>query len=437
MNDLRNRRILVIDDNSAIHEDFRKILAGNRPSSLVLDQEVEELLGASKPLTRTFAFKLESAFQGEEALEKVRQALAAGEPHAMAFVDMRMPPGWDGVETIRRIWQVQPDLEVVICTAHSDYSWQEIQHSLGVSDRLLILKKPFDNVEVQQLALAVTEKWNLRNLARLHTEGLSELVRLRTRETLRAHQSKCEFLANVGHELLTPMNSILSTAGQLGATPLNDAQKHLLTDLQQSGQRLLGLLNDVLTFNSIESGKFNLQAVKFDLRALCDSILQDHAAKAGGKGLELKGAVHANLPSQAQGYPDHIRQVLVLLLDNAIKFTDQGSISLDIQPAAPWARTVEFSVTDTGRGISTEQMASLRHPFSQVESGQARKAGGIGMGLTLAKQLVDLMGGWLEFSSKPGQGSTFSFTLSLAQENNAPSSAGAGQGDAKPNSQAA
>src|SRR5207302_332105 len=124
-----------------------------------------------------------------EALGLVERAMAANQPHAMAFVDMRMPPGWDGLETIRRLWQIHPHLEVVICTAYSDHSWQEIQQTLGSADRLLILKKPFDKVEVQQLALALTEKSNLRRVAQLRTDGLQELVRLRTRDLSQEQQN--------------------------------------------------------------------------------------------------------------------------------------------------------------------------------------------------------------------------------------------------------
>jgi len=174
-----NRRILVVDDNPAIHEDFRKILAAGDASTSMIDQEAEELLGGTKLKSLGLAFTLDSAFQGQEALDKIKKAVAANQPHAMAFIDMRMPPGWDGLETIRRVWQIYPELEVVICTAYSDHSWQQIQQTLGIADRLLILKKPFDKVEVQQLALAVTEKWNLRRTAQLRTEGLQELVRAR------------------------------------------------------------------------------------------------------------------------------------------------------------------------------------------------------------------------------------------------------------------
>jgi signal transduction histidine kinase len=415
MNDLRNRRILLIDDNPAIHEDFRKILLTEDPSGSTIDQEAEALFGGSQTAAAGFTVQLDSALQGEEALAKVNHAMATGEPYAMAFVDMRMPPGWDGLETIRRIWQVCPDLEMVICTAYSDHSWQEIQSTLGISDRLLILKKPFDKVEVQQIALAITEKWNLRRLTQLHSEGLSELIRQRTRETVNAHQSKNEFLANINQELLTPMNGILRITELLSKTSLNREQSELVTELQQSGQRLLVLLNDVLLFNKVESGRLDLQSVCFDLRGLCQSAVEASGIKARAKGLEVNLSVEAKVPSEARGYPDHIKQVLTLLLDNAVKFTDQGGVNLKVRPTIK-PQTVEFAVTDTGRGIPPDRIAILKYPFSQLD-GSLPQAGGIGLGLTLAKRLAGAMGGWLEFQSQPGRGSTFSFFLPLPQGN--------------------
>ena len=201
-----NRRILLVDDNPAIHEDFRKILDAEGGSVSAIDQMAEQLLGTANPAAPGVAFALDSAFQGQEALSIVEKAIAANQPHAMAFVDMRMPPGWDGLETIRRLWQVHADLEVVICTAYSDHSWQHIQQTLGSADRLLILKKPFDKVEVQQLALALTEKWNLRRIAQLRTDGLEELVRLRTRD-LSASEAYFRSLTDNALDLITLLDA--------------------------------------------------------------------------------------------------------------------------------------------------------------------------------------------------------------------------------------
>lgn len=178
-----NNRILIIDDNPAIHDDFRKILQG---SGAPVDHSVDDLLSAVLGKTGKrdvrVSFELDSAYQGLEGLEKVVAACNEGRPYALAFVDIRMPPGWDGVETVARLWAKDPALQVVICTAYSDYSWQEIVDKLGNSDRLVILKKPFDNIEVLQLAHAMTKKWIVTRQAAVKFEDLDRLVRERTNE---------------------------------------------------------------------------------------------------------------------------------------------------------------------------------------------------------------------------------------------------------------
>ncbi len=167
-----NRRILIVDDNRAIHDDVRKILCG-RPTGEVGDLEAE-LFGAERQ--PDVAFELSSAYQGAEGVELVRAAVAAGRPLAVALVDMRMPPGIDGLNTIARMWEIDPELQVVICTAYSDAGWDDIVQRFGATDRLLVLKKPFDLAEVSQLALALTEKWQL---ARDAAARVAELARSR------------------------------------------------------------------------------------------------------------------------------------------------------------------------------------------------------------------------------------------------------------------
>ena len=178
MSDQKTRRILVIDDNQAIHADFRKILVA-RPES-DLDRTEAALFSTESDTTRPFYFELDSAHQGEEGLAKLCIALHEGRPYAVAFVDMRMPPGWDGVQTILRLWDKDPDLQVVICTAYADYTWSQILDQLGVGDRLLILKKPFDNAEVSQIACALSEKWHLAKLAKLQMDDLEGMIQTRT-----------------------------------------------------------------------------------------------------------------------------------------------------------------------------------------------------------------------------------------------------------------
>ncbi len=191
----RCQRILIIDDNPAIHEDVRKILGAPAREDSSLDSEAAELFGSSVETLTAVEFEIDSAFQGQEGLAKVQHALDEGRPYAMAFVDVRMPPGWDGIETISRIWKMYPELQVVICTAYSDYSWEEMIGKVGKTDNLVILKKPFDNIEVLQLAHTLTQKWTLGNRLQVHLDGLDKIVATRTQELQAANSRLREEMA--------------------------------------------------------------------------------------------------------------------------------------------------------------------------------------------------------------------------------------------------
>jgi CheY-like chemotaxis protein len=159
-----NTRILIVDDNEDIHRDFRQILMPGEKAAVLsrMDQLEAAIMGepAAPQPPRQQSFELTSAFQGAEALARVQQALKDGAPYALVFIDIRMPPGWDGFQTLTRLWQEDPHLQAVLCSAYSDYTWETLQAQYGKTDRLLILKKPFDPVEVRQMAGALVEKWN-------------------------------------------------------------------------------------------------------------------------------------------------------------------------------------------------------------------------------------------------------------------------------------
>ena len=182
LNHEKNRRILVIDDNRAIHDDFRKILAPDTRATAALDAAGTKLFGETGAVVRKIQYEMGSAYQGQEGVTLLKAALEAGRPYAIAFVDIRMPPGWDGVETTKRIWALDPEVQIVLCTAYADYSWDDIMEKIGNCDGLLILKKPFDTVEALQMAHALTEKWWLHRQSRRKMEELESLVAERTRE---------------------------------------------------------------------------------------------------------------------------------------------------------------------------------------------------------------------------------------------------------------
>jgi PAS domain S-box-containing protein len=185
----KNRRVLVIDDNRAIHDDFRKILSPANATTAALDATELAVFGGQTAVVQRAQFELDSAYQGQEGVLLVEKALAARLPYAMAFVDVRMPPGWDGVETTKRIWELDPDIQIVLCTAYSDYSWGEMFEKLGRRDGLLILKKPFDAVEALQMAHALREKWWLHQQFRRKMEELENRVADRTRELQQTNQA--------------------------------------------------------------------------------------------------------------------------------------------------------------------------------------------------------------------------------------------------------
>ncbi len=176
-------RVLIIDDNAAIHEDFRKILGEVSGARTALRDVQSTLFGGDSPSPAGTFFDIDCASQGEEGLGLVRKALADGRPYSVAFVDGRMPPGWDGIETISHLWRAHPELQVVLCTAYSDYSWDQIRRVLGETDSMVILKKPFDNVEVLQLTHTLTNKWELNRQVQGRLADLDRLVSERTEQS--------------------------------------------------------------------------------------------------------------------------------------------------------------------------------------------------------------------------------------------------------------
>ncbi len=191
-------RVLVIDDNAAIHQDYRKILVAGE--NALMSAAEAGLLGGQQPDTERPAFEVDSALQGRDGVERARVALAEGRPYSVAFVDMRMPPGWDGLETVEHLWKIDPDVQVVICSAYTDYDWLELLSRLGHSDKLIVVKKPFEPIEILQCASALSRKWQNARALKRHVESLELVVTDRT-QGLEAANRQLRHLAS--HDALT------------------------------------------------------------------------------------------------------------------------------------------------------------------------------------------------------------------------------------------
>ncbi len=424
-------RILVIDDNPSIHKDFQTILLDEEESATLNELRSEVFGDKNNEPTIKSVYELDFASQGKEGCEKIRVACSENRPYELAFVDMRMPPGWDGLKTIEHIWEIDPKVQVVICTAYSDYSWGEITEQLGISENLLILKKPFDSAEVAQLASALTEKWVLARKASLKTDQLEQMVKERTdeltetnehlkqeiteREEAERRQAELiekvaninkelkDFASIVSHDLKAPLRGIKSLATWIlddRSDNLGEQGNEQMNLLLGRVERMYNLIDGVIQYS--KAGRTEEKIVQVNLDDFIPEVI-DMLVPPENISITIE-----NTMPVIECAETHVMQLFQNLLSNAIKYMDkpQGQIKVGcVEEDGFW----KFSIADNGPGIEEKHFEKIFKMFQALSVSEDFE--GTGVGLTIAKKIAELYGGSIWVESKIGKGSTFFFTL--------------------------
>jgi len=418
------RRILIIDDNPSIHQDFRKILSAAEGTTS-LDSLETAIFGS--PQSRTggaYAFEVDSANQGEEGVQLVQEAARDGRPYALAFVDIRMPPGIDGVETTARLWKADEDLQVVLCSAYADYSWEEVAQKLGINQRLLILRKPFDNIEVRQMAHALAQKWDLSRQSRRREEELAQAVAARTKEledrarleTRLAQSQRREALgrlaSGMANEISSPLGFVSTNLNHLRlaleklatGAPLEDPAELLeaCRDAIQGTDRLKRIVQDVKLFARVGPQP----GVAVNPRKPLDEAL---ARAAPSLGTRIQRVMELQDVPPVLASEEGLAHVFLNLIVNAAQALSQNHpeprvrIGLGLQGS-----DVVAEIQDNGSGIDAEHLEHIFEPFYTT------KPGGSGLGLSICHSIVAGFGGDISVNSTPGKGTTFRVRLPKA-----------------------
>jgi len=385
-------RILVVDDQSAIHHDFERVLAAGPSAAFdVLEAELFARPAVAPPRR----YVLATAGQGLDAVALVRAALDRGEPFDLAFIDARMPPGIDGIETVRRLWELDATLHVVLCTAYADYQWEDIERAIGITDRFLILKKPFDPLEVRQLAAALTHK---AHLVRAEREAMSRAQAL---------QALGRLTAGIAHEINNPLQVVRGNLELLGDELDRRGLDDLLIRLRPAianTDRIAAIVAEIRLFATPQAVVGQPVAVDKVLAGALTLL-----ARATPRRVAITQASDAVGPVLAIEH--RLAQVFVNLLENAFASfgaAAEPSVAIRIAHGAPGEVLVE--IADNGEGIQPEHLARVFEPFFTT-----RVVGrGTGLGLSISKGIIESFGGRIEIASQVGRGTTVRVRLPVA-----------------------
>ncbi|MDD5134723.1 MAG: response regulator [Phycisphaerae bacterium] len=359
-------------------------------------------------------FNIETAQNMSEALAKLAEA-----SFSIVLLDLNLPDS-RGTETVKKVFEIAPDVPIVVLTGLDDEDAGLDAIRSGAED-YLVKGDSLEYTLVRTIRYAIERKRTESSIleAKQDLEKINARLLKATKtaqemaaEAERANAAKSEFLANMSHEIRTPMNAIIGFSEVLEEETLTEQQKQYIKLILDSSRHLLGLVNDILDFSKIEAGQMNTESIECDVRALLENVESLIKPSVEKKNLQLKIECSDDVPIVIMTDPARLRQCLINLLSNSVKFTEQGYVKIFAHKVSKDNNPfVEFAVSDTGIGIPAEKLGTIFDSFTQADGSTTRKYGGTGLGLTITKQLAELMGGNVTTESQVGHGSTFKFLV--------------------------
>jgi len=422
------RRILFVDDENELLAEFEKILRPPENTNIELKELDAKLFGASNKIKQK-VYDITLCTQGDQAVTEIKQSLKENTPFAVAFIDMRMPPGPNGVWTAENIRKLDPNIQIVIVTGYSDIDPEEISSRVPPEEKLLYIQKPVHAQELRQLASTLTHKWfvdiqlktqaaeleklnsQLRSVICDHQENEKELKKLNKK--LEEHDRlKSEFIITVSHELRTPLTifkNVISNAlaGVMGKLDPK-LEKHLQISEESIG-RLACIISDFLDLSKMDVGKLKVETEQLNVNSTISEIIEMLRFSTDEKGIALEVELDER-EMTVNGDRDKIEQIMTNLIDNAAKFVPKngGEITVRVKDGEDW---VTFEVGDNGPGIEGDDLNIVFDRFVQTTKETGPGKHGTGLGLSICKELIKLQGGGIWAENPPTGGALFTFTL--------------------------